>query len=128
MRNFNIWSEYYICYMYIMCACMYAEIMWGCSYTCMYVRCVYIRTNANLVSVRTRLIGASLSKPHTSNATDFRLYVSIYVSMRTSLPPKAPDACTQESYSNYCTLSQMSMSRTHRISLLYCHTSRPCLQ
>ena len=67
----------YICY--IMCACMYAEIMWGCSYTCMYIRCVYIRTNANLVSVRTRLIGASLSEPHTSNTTDFQWYVSIYV-------------------------------------------------
>ena len=77
-----------------MCACMYAEIMWGCSYTCMYVRCVYIRTNANLVSVRTRLIGESLSEPHTSNATNFQWYVSIYVSMRTSLPPKTPNACT----------------------------------
>ena len=88
MRIFNICSEYYFCY--IICACMYAEIMWDCSYTCMCVRCVYIRTNANLVSVRTRLTVVSLSEPHTSDTTDVWLYVSIYVSMHMSLPPRAP--------------------------------------
>ena len=104
MRIFNICSEYYI--YYIICAFMYAEIMWGCSYTCMYViRCVYIRTNANLVSVRTRLIGASLSEPHTSNSGC--MYLSMYLCVR-HCPPEAPDACTQESYSNYCTLSLYS--------------------
>ena len=74
-----------------MCACMYAEIMWGCSYTCVYVRCVYIRTNANLVSVRTRLTVVSLSELILAiRLTSSGTYVSIYVSMRTSLPPKPP--------------------------------------
>ena len=27
---------------------MYAEIMWDCSYTCVYVRCVYIHTNVHV--------------------------------------------------------------------------------
>ena len=47
-----------------MYACMHAEIMWDCSYTCMYVHCVYIRTNANLVNVTTRLtlLGLAFSR------------------------------------------------------------------
>ena len=48
-----------------------------------------------------KLIGASLSEPHTSDTTYFRLYLSIYlsiyVSMRTLLPPEAPDACAHGS-------------------------------
>ena len=88
MRNFNVWSEYCICY--IMCVCMYAEIMWGCSYTCMYVRCVHIRTNANIVSVRTRLTVVSLSEPILAiRLTSGCMYLSLYLCVH-RCPPKPP--------------------------------------
>ena len=82
-----------------MCACMYAEIMWDCSYTCMYVHCVYIRTNANLVSVRTRLIGASLILA--MRLTSSCMYLSMYVSMHTSLPPETPNACSHLIFAHF---------------------------
>ena len=41
------------------------------------------------------VVGASLSEPHTSDTTYFRsVRLCIYIlCIRTSLPPKAPDAC-----------------------------------
>ena len=38
------------------------------------------------------IIGASLSEPHTSDTT------GLYVYLRTSLPPEAPDACAHARY------------------------------
>ena len=57
----------------------------------MYVRCVHIRTNANLVSVRTRLTVVSLSEPHilAIRLTSGCLYLSMYLCVR-RCPPKPP--------------------------------------
>ena len=46
----------------------------------------------------TYIIGASLSEPHTSDTTYFRsVRLCIYICIRTSLPPEAPDACAHGS-------------------------------
>ena len=49
-----------------------------------------IRSYATQCNAGACVIGVSLSKPHTSDTTS-DLYV--YLCIRTSLPPEAPDAC-----------------------------------
>ena len=102
-----------------------------CTYVCMYV-CICMHVHVHIIM---HVHSPTLAIQLTSG-----LYVCVcmyvYACIRTSLPPEAPDACAHRNlvYSNSCTLfsvmmaSLLWMSRTHRVSLPYCHASRPCLQ
>ena len=69
-----------------------------------YKNAAYIQTSQNVgtnihVPACVQIVWASLSEPHTSDTTNFQLYLSIYLRtciylcMRMSLPPEAPNAC-----------------------------------
>ena len=80
-----------------------------------YKNAAYIRTSQNVgtnihVPACVQIIWASLSEPHTSDTTNFQLYLSIYVHVHVSIyvcvcccPPKPPTHAHMDQFFIYCT-------------------------